>query len=158
MVTGLVVVGLGDALAQYVSPQYKKLDWKRLGAISLYGFFVCGGIGHVWYKGLDKFLGEGMDVKSALKKTLLDQLIIAPPEILIFLGWSHYSSESTQTLSYVVNDCFLKLLMCEYSIWIPAQFINFFWVPEKHRVLFMCLVSVVWYSLISYTSHNPNYS
>jgi hypothetical protein len=153
MITGAVVVGCGDIIAQKLSPTRSPLDYQRILSMSLYGFLISGGIGHVWFRLLDKTFGTGMSLKSSIQKVLADQFIIAPPEIAFFLAWSHYSGEHTQSLKDLLVTTMPSLLAQNYMIWLPSQFINFYFIPEQHRVLFMCFICVFWFAILSYTSH-----
>ena len=153
MLTGAVVVGSGDVIAQKLSKKKEKFDVKRLASTAGYGFFVSGGIGHLWYKALDNFYGQSMTISNSLKKVCTDQLLLAPPSIILFLAWAHYSKNSQTGFLDVLKENFLGLLIKNYMIWIPGQFCNFYLIPQKHRVLFVCGVNVFWFSLLSFTSY-----
>ena len=153
MVSGAVVVGCGDVIAQSLAVVKKPFDIQRFLSMSLYGFLISGGIGHLWFRLLDKTFGSKMNLESSIKKVLADQLVLAPPEIIFFLAWSHYSGEHTQPFKDLLVSTLPNLLAENYIIWIPSQFINFYYVPEQHRVLFMCFVCVFWFAILSYTSH-----
>lgn len=154
MITGGIVVGCGDIIAQRLQKTHHSFDWSRFASMSCYGFLISGGIGHLWFKGLDKYFGTSMKFSVAAKKVCVDQFILAPPEIVFFLAWSHYTSETTKSFGGMLKECLPGLLINNYEIWIPSQMINFLYVPEKHRVLFMCGICVLWFALLSYTSHN----
>ena len=154
MISGGIVVGFGDIIAQKIKSREDKFDWTRFMSMTTYGFLISGGIGHLWFKGLDNYFGTSMKFAVAVKKVCVDQFILAPPEIVFFLAWSHFSSETTNSFGAMLKDCLPGLLLKNYVIWIPSQLVNFLYVPEQHRVLFMCAVCVVWFALLSYTSHN----
>lgn len=156
MISGAVVVGFGDFIAQKLISKNEKFDWSRLASMTLYGFLISGGVGHLWFKGLDTYFGTSMKFNVAIKKLCVDQFILAPPEVVFFLAWSHYTSNNTISFIDLMKDCFGGLLINNYEVWIPAQLINFLYIPEKHRVMFLCFVSVFWFSLLSYTSHKYN--
>jgi hypothetical protein len=157
MVSGGSVVGLGDAIAQWISPHYKKFDRERFASMLTYGFFISGGFCHLWFRALDKVFGHAMTVSNSIKKVFADQFILAPPEIVFFLGWSHYTSESTHSFTELIKATLPSLLIQNYIIWIPSQFFNFYYIPEQHRVLFMCTVCVLWFAILSFTSHEFEY-
>lgn len=47
MCTGLSIVGGGDVIAQLAVENKPQIDQKRLLSLSLYGFFIAGGVGHL---------------------------------------------------------------------------------------------------------------
>jgi protein Mpv17 len=153
MISGGVVVGLGDAIAQRISPHFKQFDKDRFLSMITYGFLISGGIGHLWFRGLDKYFGNSMTITNSIKKVCADQFIIAPPEIVFFLWWSYYTSQSTHSFTDLLKATLPGLLVQNYAIWIPSQFANFYYIPEQHRVLFMCAICVVWFAILSFTSH-----
>ena len=154
MITGGIVVGTGDAIAQRIEKSYKSFDYSRSISMTLYGILISGGIGHLWFKGLDNYFGTSMKFSVAAKKLCVDQFILAPPEIVFFLAWSHYSADTNKSFTGMLKECLPGLLVKNYLIWIPSQFFNFLYVPEKHRVMFMCVVCVLWFSILSFTSHS----
>lgn len=153
MVSGAVVVGCGDIIAQKCSPATKSFDYKRFTSMIIYGFLISGGVGHLWFRGLDQFFGKSMNFSNSVKKVCADQFLLAPPEIVFFLAWSHFSGESTDSFVNLLKNVMPSLLAQNYAIWIPGQFVNFYYVPEQHRVLFMCIICVFWFAILSFTSH-----
>lgn len=153
MVSGSIVVGCGDILAQRFSDAKKSFDYQRFTSMIIYGFLISGGIGHLWFRGLDVYFGKSMNFSNSIKKVCADQFILAPPEIAFFLSWSYYSGDQKESLWSLLKNTMPSLLVENYAIWIPGQFINFYYVPEQHRVLFMCFICVFWFAILSYTSH-----
>lgn len=153
MITGSVLCGASDLLAQKVIEKKESLDWTRL--LNFMGFgIVIGGIYHPWYKFLDKFYGSSMKFNPAWKKVCSDQFIFAPIEIVSFLAWNHYGTQKDYNFKDKLYETLPDLLIRDYELWIPAQLINFLLVPEHLRVLFMCLVNFVWFSYLSYKSNS----
>ena len=116
MISGGIVVGCGDIIAQVIKKDYQAFDYNRFISMSLYGFLVSGGIGHLWFKGLDTYFGTSMKFGVAIKKMCVDQFILAPPEIVIFLGWSHYTSSAQNSFTAMLKECLPKLLLENYII------------------------------------------
>ena len=152
MITGLVVCGSGDWIAQTIIERKKKLDVQRLLNFMVFGFII-GGVYHPWYKYLDRTFGAKMTFSTSWKKVCADQFILTPPEIIIFLAWDHYGTQKSYSFRDKLSECLPELLVHNYELWLPAQLINFWLFPEQHRVLFMCLVNVVWFSYLSYRSN-----
>lgn len=53
-----------------------------------------------------------------------------------------------------IKDDFRDVLINNYKVWIPIQFMNFYIVPQNLRVLFQSVVGVLWMSYLSYAAHN----
>ncbi|CAG9315844.1 unnamed protein product [Blepharisma stoltei] len=156
MLTGVSLVGGGDIIAQKILERKSEIDKKRLLSLSMYGFFIAGGVGHLWYRGLDYVIGSQMSLMTAFKKILIDQGIFAPLEIIFFFGWTHYSKHQPNSLQDKIQADLKDTLLANYKLWIPGQFLNFYLIPEKHRVLYSCVLCVIWYSFISNVSHTDS--
>jgi Mpv17 / PMP22 family len=61
------------------------------------------------------------------------------------------TTDTTQSSSFSSN-VLLKMLYVNWMIWIPAQGINFKYVPVKYRVLFSNIVAVTWNIYLSYAT------
>ena len=44
----------------------------------------------------------------------------------------------------------------DWCIWPPSQYINFRWVPQAYRVLYVNVVTVIWDIFLSYIKHYVN--
>jgi len=154
MATGLSLVGMGDAFAQKFIEKQEKIDKGRFLNILGYGGLVSGGVGHFWYKGLDALFGSKITLVSTLKKILVDQFLLTPPEIAIYMAWAHFGTGKQGSFVKKLKDDYWEILIVNYKLWIPTQCINFYLIPEKHRVLFQCIVMVIWATFLSYASHN----
>jgi hypothetical protein len=123
--------------------------------MTTYGVFVAGVCGHFWFKWLDIAFGCRVSMSSAARKTVVDQLISSPPEILVFFAWAKYTQQAdTAELHEKLSDDYFKVLSANYLVWIPLQSLNFLVVPERHRVLVSNLASVLWTSFLSFSVHN----
>ena len=45
------------------------------------------------------------------------------------------------------------LFQFDWCIWPPTQWLNFTYVPERYRVLYVNVVTVVWDVFLSYSKH-----
>jgi len=154
MASGFAIVGSGDAFSQMLIEKKPRLDVKRLLNITVYGSLISGGLSHFWYRGLDVLFGPSMTLKSSLKKILVDQFVLTPPEIFCYMAWAHFGTGKTEPFFDKLKSDYLQVLIVNYQMWLPLQFINFFYVPERHRVLFQCFFMMIWATFLSYASHN----
>ena len=96
-----------------------------------------------------------MKAGCALKKVAVDQIIFAPIEIVLFLAYTHFTQKSKGDFTDKINEDLKEIVINNWKLWLPAQFINFKMIPEQHRVLFTALVGVTWMTYLSYAAHNP---
>ncbi|KAJ8974612.1 hypothetical protein NQ317_019357 [Molorchus minor] len=152
----ITLSGLGDVLEQHyemATDQIEKWDHKRTMNMSLSGTSV-GVVCHYWYKYLDKIM-PGYTIKMVLKKIVVDQFIGSPICISTFfvtIGWLEGSSK--QELMQEMKHKAWKLYVAEWIIWPPAQFINFYLLPTKFRVLFDNTVSLGYDVYTSHVKHD----
>lgn len=136
--------GLGDVIEQHyeiLTDKQPKWDVVRTRNMCCSGASV-GIVCHYWYKYLDRLV-PGYTIRIVLKKIVLDQVIGSPLYISTFfltLGCIEGAS-----LSEIIEDAkgkALKLYVAEWMIWPPAQFINFYLLSTKYRVLFDNTISL----------------
>ena len=153
LATGLFITGGGDLLAQaYEHPGV--VDPLRARNLALYGILMTGGVGHYWYRGLDRLFGAEMTLVNSVKKTAFEQLSFGPLEVAFFIGWVHVLSGKTAELPDKYRHDLLPVVLANAAVWVPAQLINFYFVPEPLRVLYTCVLATLWNGFLSYASHN----
>lgn len=129
---------VGDVIEQNYELMTKKIDlWDKIRTrnMTLTGFAV-GIFCHAWYRYLDKLL-PGYSLGIVIKKVAVDQFIASPLCISIFfLTLAGLEGTSKEEFLKEVKNKAWKLYAAEWMIWPPAQFINFYLLPFKYRVLF----------------------
>lgn len=138
--------GVGDIIEQnyeIFTHQINKWDKERTRNMSISGTAV-GIVCHNWYKFLDSRL-PGYTIRIVLKKIVVDQLIGSPLYITTFFS-TLALVEGASKDEYIkeMKNKFWKLYAAEWMLWPPAQFINFYFLPTKYRVLFDNSVSLVY--------------
>ena len=48
---------------------------------------------------------------------------------------------------------YLEALVANYAVWVPAQFINFYFVPVPFQVLMSNVTGLVWNTYFSFMAH-----
>lgn len=88
---------------------------------------------------------------------LLDQIVAAPFFALLFI----YSADLLEGRS--LSHCwaefkvkFPEIYLFDWFIWPPTQFINFRYVPEQYRVLYVNAITVGWDVFLSYIKHRAD--
>lgn len=136
--------GLGDLIEQKYelmteeSSEWNKVRTRNMTMSGTTVGFVC----HYWYSHLDRTI-PGYTVRIVLKKIIVDQLVGSPLSISTFFGTLAVLEGSTvgEFIKEVQTKAW-RLYAAEWMIWPPCQFLNFYVLSTKYRVLFDNLVSL----------------
>lgn len=112
------------------------------------GLVLRGPLIHAFHNFLDKIVFKGMKQSRPvviLGKLALDQLIFAP----IFTSLYFYVRALCQDQSIIHTTRKLKkdmpaIMRNNWTVWVPANFINYLLVPLELRVLFGSFVAFFW--------------
>lgn len=147
----------GDFVVQQYEisgPKKEKYNLVRTRNMSITGI-TSGILNHYWYIILEKVL-PGRTILRVAQKIIIDQFVYSPINILnMFIIIGILEKSCIQNVIKEVKEKSLKLYLAETVIWPPAQFINFYFVPLKYRLLFDNAISLgydVYYSAVKYES------
>lgn len=147
--------GLGDIIEQnyeMFAHGQDKWDKVRTKNMSLSGMTI-GVICHYWYQFLDKRF-PGYTLRIVLKKVLLDQFICSPITIsALFITVGTLERQSRQEIFNEIKQKALILYTAEWVVWPPAQFINFYLLPTRFRVLYDNTISLGYDIYTSYVKN-----
>lgn len=147
---------MGDILEQHyeiLKGEWDKWSLNRTRNMAASGMAV-GIVCHYWYKFLDARL-PGRTVNVVLKKVVIDQLVCSPLCITMFFlslailersSWSEFKNE-------VIAKAH-RLYIAEWVVWPPAQIFNFYFLPNKYRVLYDNTISLGYDVYTSQVKHN----
>jgi len=147
-----LIAGGGDFLCQICFERSQhKYDWARTGRFTVLGTAVVAPFVHAWFSFLNRMI-PGVSVAAVLKRVAVDQLTFSPCFMSIWLT-------SLWTLEGDLNDgipgrlveSMPSLMVVNWGLWIPAQLINFRFVPVKFQVLYSNVVALVWNMYLSYS-------
>ena len=111
---------------------------------------VVGTFQHWWYVLLDSRL-HGATGKVIALKVFLDQLVASNlTNIGFFLTCGLFEGKTPQQCANEIGSKYLFLYMFDIAFWVPAQAINFKYVPAKYRVAFVSFVQVFWNMFMCY--------
>jgi len=183
MVTGSILWGLGDVVAQVapaISEEVQRkseggsrpgkpsglaaleFDSARVARACIFGGGIHAPIAHVHYNFL-----ESLTVRvNALKwgaygptvfKTIMEQ----------FVYWSWFSNAlyhaamgamqgyTLEMVSTRLNDVLWDTMKAQWAFWIPVQLINFKFTPVRHQLNVVLVTSVVWTAFLSFAFPSP---
>lgn len=154
---GIFFIGAGDVLQQNIERKLyegKTFEKKRTGNMMLAGS-VFGSLGHFWYTFLDtKFPGQ--TVKSVSKKLLLEMVVGPPIFFCFFLGIGFLEKKPIENSIQEFKKNFLVICFADWVVYAPLQAVNFFYVPPKYRVLYVCVLCLAYDVFLSYILHKED--
>jgi len=155
-ITSGTLVALGDTISQYIAinkDSTKQFDPMRTLKMSSLGFIYYGPSLHYWYKILERFV-PGTSIAKVTAKTFLDQTIYASSLIFVFFTATGFmDGHSWDKIQEKQKEDFLPTLKANWSLWIPANIINFAFVPVPLRVLYISSVALIWNTILSGIIH-----
>uniref|UniRef100_A0A453KBG6 Protein Mpv17 n=3 Tax=Aegilops tauschii subsp. strangulata TaxID=200361 RepID=A0A453KBG6_AEGTS len=180
-VTSAVLTLAGDLICQLVIDKVPELDLKRTFVFTLLGLVLVGPTLHFWYLYLSKLVTIS-GTSGVISRLLLDQFIFSPVFIGVFMSLlvtlegkpslvvpklkqvkriSTLSKPFPDTVYVPFTDEehlqllqeWFSSLIANWQLWIPFQFLNFYFVPQKLQVLAANFVALAWNVILSYKAH-----
>lgn len=101
---------------------------------------------YYWYKFLDPRM-PGTDPRTIVAKVIIDQLVTAPPILAtFFVGMS--IMEGKEDIFAELKQKFFSSFKSSCGFWIPAQAINFAFLPTQARVAYLGTCSFLWIQIL----------
>lgn len=167
-ITGAMISAIGDGLCQCYFPSSSSpeasedtlsvktkttmIDWKRLGIFTLLGGLYVAPVLHVWYGHLSRTI-TGSSVRATAQRLVLDQLVFAPLFVPSFFTALLCLEGQPAKIGPKLRQDWWPTVQANWTVWIPAQVINFRFVPAPLQVLFSNVIGLVWNSYLSYVSY-----
>lgn len=162
--TSGVIALAGDVSCQIAVEKVENVNMKRAAIFSLLGGALVGPTLHFWYSFLHKVLPAANSM-GAMGRLGLDQFVFAPVFIGTFLSsllsLEHVSGNEAETalqekIQTKLQTDWWPAVQINWLMWIPAQFVNFRFIPGKYQVLFANVVGVFWNTYLSHAAHNSS--
>ncbi|KAF2363132.1 Mpv17/PMP22 [Trinorchestia longiramus] len=158
-----------------LSRSARSYDVVRTANMTISGATV-GTLCHYWYQRLDRAL-PGRSLKVIMKKLTVDQVVFSPVCLCVFLLTLEVARRATESVSKssMPRDTFESsskrrhslpqeihifteelrhkgalLYVTEWIVWPPAQFINFYFLSTRFRVLYDNTISLLYDAGSSY--------
>jgi len=146
--TSLVGWALGDLLAQiFISGG--PFDMKRFITLSAFGLLYHGPSGHYFYNWLDGKI-PGKDGASVAKKILIDQTMWCPIFMTVFFTYlGLVNGDSFGTIGTKIKTDLFAACKGSWKVWPLVHFVNFKFISNKHRLLFLNSVQVAFNMFLS---------
>ena len=164
VVTSGLIAATGDVNCQYIvhmnsnqrrqqdgtPEEWFSLDSARTGRFGLLGALLVAPCIHVWYGLLGAYI-PGSTFVATLARTAVDQLVFAPAFIPLFVGsLMTLEGKGLKDVEVQLRETYVDTLMMNWGIWVPAQMINFRFMPLKFQVLFSNVIGLVWNTYLSF--------
>lgn len=156
-----ILLAMGDGISQYIEHKFEQpikekknmqFNWDRNSKMFIVGL-AGGPLHHYFYAWLDiKY--PGATLRTTTIKILYDQFVMAPLCIVIFFytaGWMY--GQTNPNILDELKSKIAVILIADWMVWPGAQFINFFYLHPKYRVLYVNFVTMLYNVFLSYIKH-----
>lgn len=133
-------------------------DWVRAARYSIFGTFFMAPVFYGWMKYISPFF-KGKSLKIALTRALIEQVSYSPCAMAyFFFGMSALEMKPLSRCVQEVKDKFWPTYKIGAVFWPSAQTLNFYFVSEKNRIIFVSLASFVWTVYLAHVKAKENSS
>ncbi|KAL1512889.1 hypothetical protein ABEB36_002395 [Hypothenemus hampei] len=151
-----VLMWLGDVCQQEIEFRQGKLE-KRYDYARMSRMFIVGlGLGpvhHYYYLYIAKILPK-RDLSTVLIKIGLDQFIVSPLCIVgFFYSMGALEQKPLQKMNEEIYKKFINVYVMDWCIWVPTQFLNFYFIPVKFQVFYINAVTMFYNIFLSFIKH-----
>ncbi|KAF1330492.1 Peroxisomal membrane mpv17 pmp22-like protein, partial [Globisporangium splendens] len=153
IVTGSAIAAIGDINCQAFLEPDTRFSVKRVMIFTFLGGVFISPILHVWYGFLGRVV-PGTTNAAIAKRLALDQLGFAPTFLPIFFTVLLTLEGNVDKVPEKLKKDWWSAVKTNWGVWVPAQLINFRFVPGSLQVLFSNVVGLFWNSYLSYISHS----
>jgi len=131
----------GDVLAQKLTREGPH-DWQRTRSMAVMGTGF-GLMGHFWYKFLDKrFPGKSWHM---IRSKLLCECAATPAfAAYSFVAFGKLQGKSLVECGREFKEKIHYICIVDWCAYVPAQALNFYFLPPRFRFLFVCGLSVIY--------------
>ena len=81
---------------------------------------------------------------------MLDQFVFAPTFIPTFMASLMILEGNASAIPDKLRSAWWPTIRANWGLWIPAQIVNFAFIPPTHQVLFSNSVGFVWNTILSF--------
>ncbi|CAG7730478.1 unnamed protein product, partial [Allacma fusca] len=132
----------------------KPYDTETLKNYAIIGTGAISPTLYYWYKWFDaKF--KGTAPRMVVKKCLIDQFLMTPNLLVIFyVGMSLL--ENKEDILAELKEKFVPTFITSSCFWLPAQAINFTFIPAQYRIVYIAVCTLMWVNILCWLKRgNP---
>ncbi|XP_038219590.1 mpv17-like protein 2 [Zerene cesonia] len=119
-------------------------DWSRAARYGFFGTFCMAPVFYGWLKFSSRYF-KRKTLYTAIKRAVIEQVSYSPAAMAyFFFGMSVLEQKSLKSCVNEVREKFWPTYKIGVVFWPTAQTINFYFVSEKNRIVFVSAASFVW--------------
>ncbi|XP_052860099.1 mpv17-like protein 2 [Anopheles cruzii] len=160
-VTSGLLMLVGDLAAQKIeqrqenAPPDSSYNGRRVFNMTLVGLSQ-GPLHHYLYKWMDVLL-PGASVRTVFKKIGIDQVVISPIFIITYMySAGLLEGASVAACTDELRHKYWTIYLADWLVWPPTQFINFYLLSPKYRVLYINGITMLYNVFLCYIKHNDD--
>jgi hypothetical protein len=121
------------------------------------GLFLQGGalvapVLGIWYTVLSRAI-PGTGVAAAVGKTVLDQGLFAPCFVSLFISSLLCLDGTPELIMSKLKQDLVPTVIANWSLWIPGQLLNFYFVPPSLTLLASNMIALIWCTYLSWAAN-----
>ncbi|CAH1375105.1 hypothetical protein MTP99_016531 [Tenebrio molitor] len=125
-------------------------DWMQALRFSLYGGLFTAPTLYAWVR-VATMVWPKTNLKTGVTKAVVEQMTYGPAALAcFFFGMSLMEGKSVEHATEELKMKFLPSYKVGVCFWPVLQTINFCFVPEKNRVPYVSVCSLVWCCFLAY--------
>ncbi|XP_012241995.1 mpv17-like protein [Bombus impatiens] len=149
MVSYAVIWPTGSLIQQKLTG-HDELNYMQALRFSLYGGFFVAPTLYCWMR-CSSYFWPKSDLKSAITKALIEQVTYGPTAMCcFFFGMNLLEMKPVAECIEEIKHKFWPTYKVGVCVWPILQTINFFFVPEHNRVIYVSFCSLIWTSFLAY--------
>ena len=146
----------GPAATTSQQQQQRGLDARRLALFTALGAAYVAPVLHVWYGLLGRLVPAG-GAAGALGRMGVDQLAFAPLFVASMMALLAVADgQGLRGAQRAVADGLPGAVKANWALWVPAQFVNFRYVPASLQVGFSNVVALAWNVYFSFLTRRKD--
>ncbi|KAH7858945.1 hypothetical protein Vadar_029683 [Vaccinium darrowii] len=144
-ITSGCLIGSSDIIAQKITGA-KRLQFKRILLLMLYGLIYSGPFGHFYHKLMDRIFKGKKGNTTVAQKVVLEQLSASPWNNILFMMYYGLVVEGRPwgLVKNKVRNDYPSIQLTAWKFWPIVGWINYQYVPIQFRVLFQSFVGSCW--------------
>lgn len=129
---------------------FRTYDYMRMLRFSLFGSLYVAPTLYGWVR-LSSAMWPQMNLKVGFVKAVIEQLSYGPFACAsFFMGMSLLEMKTFKEAVQETKEKFVPTFKVGICIWPILQTINFSMIPEKNRVVFVSICSLLWTTFLAY--------
>ncbi|KAJ6601635.1 hypothetical protein B0H10DRAFT_361420 [Mycena sp. CBHHK59/15] len=147
--TAAVLFGAGDVIAQQaVERKGKEHDFARTARLTFYGGAMFGPALTKWYQLLNRIHFKN-PTRGIIYRVWLDQCVLTPGAVIVFFGSMALLEGKPHEAVPRIGAGYIPTLLRNWAVFVPAQIINFAFVPPHLRFVVVSVVGLFWNTYLS---------